>query len=171
MAEPSPSGGGGIRSTVHEKAASAYSLAQHSLDRVMPPSSRQRAYSTTSDFASARPILFSFLVAQLTLSFLPLLTFAVFALSTVAFSLGAAVVFSLFWIGVAFMVLVPTVLVTSSIAVLVWAWVVGSFLVARWLYAHSPIGVKGDVQVDAAGKQLKVSKDEKGLGGRVDGED
>lgn len=113
----------------------------------------------------------SFLVAQLALSFLPLLTFAVFALSTIAFSLGAALLFSLFWIGVAFMVLVPTVLVTSSIAVLVWAWVVGSFVVARWLYVHSPVGLRGDVQVDAAGRQLKVSKDEKGLGGKVDGGD
>lgn len=61
MAEPSPpssGGGGGIRSTVNEKAASAYSLAQHSLDHIVAPSSRQHVYSAVSEYASARPILF-----------------------------------------------------------------------------------------------------------------
>lgn len=56
MSEPSHNGG--IRSTVNEKAANAYSFAQHSLDRVVPPSSRHRAYNTASEYASARPYLF-----------------------------------------------------------------------------------------------------------------
>jgi hypothetical protein len=31
-------------------------------------------------------------------------------------------------------VLVPTLLVTASLGLLLWAWAVGSFVVARWLY-------------------------------------
>ncbi|KAH7141292.1 hypothetical protein B0J13DRAFT_556579 [Dactylonectria estremocensis] len=94
----------------------------------------------------------SFIVAQLLFSFLPVLLFVSFALSTVAFSLGAALVFALFWIGVAFMVLVPALLLTSSVAVLIWAWAVGSFLVARWLYNHVPTGAYEEKSVDVVKK-------------------
>ncbi|KAH6889769.1 hypothetical protein B0T10DRAFT_561352 [Thelonectria olida] len=131
----------GIAASANEKASTMYSYAQRSIDRVVSPSSRRQAYDVTSDFASERPILFSFLVGQLLFSFIPILLFATFSLSTVAFALGTALVFALFWIGVAFMVLVPTLLVTSSIAVLVWGWAVGSFIIARWLYNHTPFGV------------------------------
>ncbi|KAH7152841.1 hypothetical protein EDB81DRAFT_789839 [Dactylonectria macrodidyma] len=134
--------------SIGEKAGGLFSYAQSSLDRVVSPSTRQRAFDTTADFASVRPVLFSFIVTQLLFSFLPVLLFTSFALSTVAFSLGAALVFALFWIGVAFMVLVPALLVTSSVAVLIWAWAVGSFLVARWLYNHAPIGAYEDKSVE-----------------------
>jgi hypothetical protein len=119
-------------------------------------------YSSTD-----RPLQ-SFIVSQLLLSFLPLLLFTTFALSTVAFSLGAAVVFALFWISVAFMLLVPTLLVTSSIAVLVWGWAVGSFLVARWLYRHAPVAVQGDMSIDAAGRKVDLVKGENGLDASVE---
>ncbi|KAH8174408.1 promethin domain-containing protein [Sarocladium implicatum] len=160
---------GSVRASVADRAAGVYGFAQRSLDRVVPPSSRQRAYDGASEFAAERPILFSFIVSQFLLSFLPLLLFTTFALSTVAFSLGAAVVFALFWIGVAFMLLVPTLLVTSSIAVLVWGWAVGSFLVARWLYRHSPVGVQGDLRIDAAGRKVDVVKGENGVDASVEG--
>ncbi|KAH6994998.1 hypothetical protein EDB80DRAFT_815056 [Ilyonectria destructans] len=140
------------RNNVGDKASGLFSYAQSSLDRVVSPSSRQRAYDSTAEFASARPILFSFIVAQLLFSFLPVLLFATFSLSTVAFSLGAALVFALFWIGVAFMVLMPALLLTSSVAVLIWGWAVGSFLVARWLYNHAPIGNYEDKSVGVVKK-------------------
>ncbi|KAI1064736.1 hypothetical protein LB507_001396 [Fusarium sp. FIESC RH6] len=126
-----------------EKAASGFiNYARNSVDRVVPPSSRQKAYDNTMSFASSRPILFSFIVSQLLLSFLPLLIFVIFSLSTILFALGSAIIFALFWIGVALLVLVPSLLVTSSIAVFVWGWAVGSFVVARWLYNLSSVSVQ-----------------------------
>merc|ERR1712000_104822 len=142
---------GGIRAHVQDTASSAYNYASHSLDRVVPPSSRQRAYDNILAFAQAQ-----------------LLLFLTFTLLTVCFALGCAVVFSLFWIGVAFMLLVPTILVTGSIAVLVWGWAVGSFVVARWLYEHSPVKVRGDARMDAAGRGVEVKKDEDGIDGKVE---
>jgi hypothetical protein len=70
------------------------------------------------------------------------LIFLTFSLSTIVFVLGVAAVFALFWIGVALLILVPALVLTSSIAVLVWGWAVGSFVIARWLYMHSPVGVQ-----------------------------
>lgn len=50
---------------------------------------------------------------------------------------------------------------------LVWGWALGSFLVARWLYAHFPVGFTGGAQVDAGGKRINVVKDEHGVDGKV----
>jgi hypothetical protein len=66
------------------------------------------------------------------------------------------------------MLLVPTLLVTSSIAVLVWGWAIGSFLVARWLYNHSPVAVQGDMRIDTAGKSMGVVKDENGIDASIE---
>ncbi|KYK57118.1 hypothetical protein DCS_04125 [Drechmeria coniospora] len=147
------------------KAGAIYSLVQRSLDQVVKPSVRHRAYDSASTFASSRPILFSFAASQLALSFLPLLLFVFFAASTVAFALGTAIVFALFWISLAFLVLVPALLVTSSIAVFVWAWALGSFLVARWLYNHAPTAVKRDVHANHANGPAKPSIPVKNVAG------
>lgn len=159
---------GTVKDAVSTKASNAYSYAQRSLDRVVPPSSRQQAWDTGSAYASARPILFSFGVAQLLFSFLPLLAFITFAISTIVFALGVAVVFSLFWIGVALLALVPALLVTSCIGVLAWAWAVGSFVVARWIYTRLPVGVQSDTQVKVGSKQLNVVKDQNGINAKVE---
>ncbi|KAF5019094.1 hypothetical protein F66182_8907 [Fusarium sp. NRRL 66182] len=137
-----PSATNSYSETTRDNASGFIAYARNSVDRLVPPGSRQQFYDSTASFAASRPILFSFVVSQLLLSFLPLLVFLIFSLSTVVFALGSAVVFALFWIGVALLILVPTLLVTSSIAVLVWGWAVGSFVVARWLYSHSPLGVQ-----------------------------
>ncbi|QPG94124.1 hypothetical protein C2857_004870 [Epichloe festucae Fl1] len=159
-----------VTAVVEEKASDAYSRAQRSLDRLMPPSSRRRAYDDVSAFASARPVLFSFLVAQALFSSLPLFLFVAFSVSCVASALGAAIVFSLFWIGLALLALVPTLLLISSLAVLLWAWCVGSFFVARWFYTRAPFAVNAGVQVDAGGKQVSILKDEHGFDGSIKGE-
>ncbi|EQK99993.1 hypothetical protein G6O67_005060 [Ophiocordyceps sinensis] len=143
------------------------SLAQRSLDRLVDPSSRRRAYDSASSLAAARPILFSFAITQLLFSFLPLLLFVIFSASTVIFALGAAIFFALFWVGIALLLLVPALLVVSSIALLVWGWALGSFLIARWLYAHAPVSANRLVHVDAAGRHFDVVKNENGVDAKV----
>lgn len=76
----------------------------------------------------------SFLSAQLIFSFLPLLLFTIFGASTVAFAVGGAILFALFWIGLGLLVLIPTLFITASIGLLVWAWAAGSFVVVRAVY-------------------------------------
>lgn len=108
----------------------------------------------------------SFVATQLLFSFLPLLLFAAFAACTVVFALGAAIFFALFWIGIALLLLVPALLVASSIALLVWGWALGSFLIARWLYTHAPVAADGRVHVEAAGRHVDLVKNENGLDGK-----
>lgn len=67
------------------------------------------------------------------------ITFSIFTLSTLSLALGAALLFTLFWAGVALAFLVPALLGSLIAAGVVWAWLVGSFLVARWLYVRVPL--------------------------------
>lgn len=55
-------------------------------------------------------------------------------LGAVAVALFTAVIFSLFWIGVASIVLGSTLFVTFGLAALGWLWFVGTYLAANFVY-------------------------------------
>lgn len=49
---------GSASATVQQRASGAYSYAQRSIDRVIPPESRHQAYDAVAAFAADRPVLF-----------------------------------------------------------------------------------------------------------------
>ena len=61
-----------------------------------------------------------------------------------------------FWIGVALLILLPTLFITVSLAIAVWAWAVGSFLLARWVYSIIPLSAKGKAEVGYLNGNKKV---------------
>ncbi|TDZ54089.1 hypothetical protein CTRI78_v006517 [Colletotrichum trifolii] len=153
-----------LKTAAKDNAAGVYAYGQRQVNRVVSFDTRQKAYDNIYQFAQERPLFFAFLLAQVVFSSLPILVFSTFAISTVLFALGAAVIFALFWVGVALFILVPTLFFTCSIAILVWVWAAGSFLLAQWLYNMSPISAKGSVEVDTPnGQKLVVAKQEDGV--------
>ncbi|KAI1204580.1 uncharacterized protein F4807DRAFT_326949 [Annulohypoxylon truncatum] len=142
------------------KANELLAYGQRHVDRVVSPPTRQKAYDRVHDFATDKPILFSFVAFQFTLSLAPILLFAGFAMTTIAFSLISAVIFSLFWIGVATLFLVPTLFITFSIALLLWAWAAATFFAGRWAYERLPLGFDGDGKIVAnnSGKKIIFEK-------------
>ncbi|RDA85246.1 hypothetical protein CP532_2349 [Ophiocordyceps camponoti-leonardi (nom. inval.)] len=152
--EPSPKSNGlspRRRSSVEAAAEGAFNLVQSFLDSVVSPESRRRAYDYGSSVASSRPILFSLVVSQLVFFSLPLLLFVAFASATVAFAVGAAILFVLFWVAFALLLLLPALIVASSVALLAWAWALSSFFVVRWVFLLA-VATKHD----AAGGGVKV---------------
>ncbi|KAI1262215.1 hypothetical protein F5Y18DRAFT_398956 [Xylariaceae sp. FL1019] len=127
----------------------AYS--QRQVDRIVSPPTRQRAMESSQAFASERPVLAALIVTQASLAAFPILFFLGFALSTLTFATLSALAFTFFWVGLALLFLIPTLLVTSGLGLLVWLWVVGSYLTGRWAYNKLPVSVRGDVQVDGPG--------------------
>ncbi|KAG8159280.1 hypothetical protein KVR01_010941 [Diaporthe batatas] len=109
-------------------------LARRQADRVVSPDDRQKAYDSVLAFAQQQPLLFSFVVAQLLLSLIPILLFASFVLGTVALAISTAVIFCLFWVGVASILLGSTLFVTFGLAALGWLWLVGAYLAASFVY-------------------------------------
>ncbi|KAL7624804.1 hypothetical protein AAE478_004018 [Parahypoxylon ruwenzoriense] len=129
------------------KATELLAYSQRQVNRVVSPPTRQKAYNWVHDVATKRPILFSFVSFQLVLSIVPMFLFIGFATSTILFALISAVVFSLFWISIATLFLVPTVFVTFSIALLLWAWSASFFFAGRWVYRRLPFGIDGNTAV------------------------
>lgn len=62
------------------------------------------------------------------------------------------------------LVLVPTLFVTSGVAVLVWLWAAATFFTGRWVYGMIPAGVRGDMQhfKTTGGKQVIFQKERRG---------
>ncbi|KAK7740858.1 hypothetical protein SLS62_011003 [Diatrype stigma] len=80
----------------------------------------------------------SLIATQLFFATLPILCFATFTVSAAGAALAGALLFALFWTGVAlFVFLVPALLVASAAAALVWLWAISAFLVARWVYLRT----------------------------------
>ncbi|KAL1848491.1 hypothetical protein Daus18300_013592 [Diaporthe australafricana] len=119
---------------VYDYVSGTIDSARRQADRVVSPHDRQKAYDSVLSFAQEQPLLFSFIVAQLLLSLVPILLFASFVLGAVALALFTAVIFSLFWIGVASIVLGSTLFVTFGLAALGWLWFVGTYLAANFVY-------------------------------------
>ncbi len=97
--------------------------------------------------ATCTKVLQSFAGTQLVANSLPVATFLAFSGGVIAFSVTMAVLFSMFWISCALLVLLPVLFVTSSIGVMFWLWAVGSFVTARWLYRMVPVSVTGRGEV------------------------
>jgi hypothetical protein len=121
-------------SLLRSTAADLVDFAQRQVDRIAPKESRQKAYSRTKDFATARPLLFSFLVAQAVFSIMPVLFFLTFAFSVLFFAATASLLFSLFWTGIAVFVLVPILVMASSVALFTWAFGLATFSASRSAY-------------------------------------
>jgi len=102
---------------------------------------------------------------QFLLSFTPVALFLSFVLGALTLSLITALLFSLFWIGIALLVLVPTLFITVSLGIVVWIWAVSSFLVAKWVYNIVPVRVKGTTELGLPnGKNVVVDKSGDGYG-------
>ncbi|KAG9239775.1 hypothetical protein BJ875DRAFT_2878 [Amylocarpus encephaloides] len=103
------------------------------MDRVVKPETRRDVYNTLHDFANDRPVLASLLLALTLLSLTPLLLFTTFAISVLLFAFTFSVFFSVFWIGLASFLLVPTLLVCVGLGVCVWMWGLGTWILGMWV--------------------------------------
>jgi hypothetical protein len=66
--------------------------------------------------------------------------------------LVAALSFSLFWVGIALLVLMPTLCVTLSLGVVVWVWAAGIWVVGRFVWGV--IAGREKVEVDVDGVEI-----------------
>ncbi|KAK3328546.1 hypothetical protein B0T19DRAFT_194540 [Cercophora scortea] len=137
--------GTGFRLTMaaSNAAQGLYSFTHRQVDRLAPPDSRQKAYQQSREFASERPILSALIVIQVLFTLIPALLFITFIGSTAVFAAGTALLFTLFWTGVALALLAVTFLVTGSAGICVWAWAVVSYLAVHWTYSVLQQGFAG----------------------------
>jgi hypothetical protein len=155
-----------IYSDFHKHAFGLFTRVFGLVDRVIvSPETRSQFYSNVSVFANEQPLLFTFLLIQLLLSFTPIALFASFVLGTLLLSFLSAALFSLFWIGISLLILIPTLFITVSLGILIWIWAISSFMVAKWVYRIVPVNVRGGMQVEMPNeKEMTAKKTGEGYG-------
>jgi len=150
---------------IQDRTSQLFTRLQRLADRVVSPDTRNQVYTNISTFSREQPLLASFLLIQLILSFTPVALFASFAIGTILVSFITALLFSLFWIGAALLVLVPVLFITTSLGIAIWFWAVGTYIVSRWAYSLVPVSVRGGVEVDMPnGQKMVVKKSGEGYG-------
>ncbi|KAI1076686.1 hypothetical protein F5B20DRAFT_555181 [Whalleya microplaca] len=132
----------GVPSDTKARARSVIAYGQRQLNRVLSPTTRQKAYDSITSFAGERPLLFSFIALQLFLASTPLLLFTGFALCTTIFSLVCGIAFVLFWASIGLLFLLPTLFATLAVGTAVWAWGATTFIVGRWVYSKLPANAR-----------------------------
>lgn len=141
------------KSTAHDVLA----FGQRQVDRAVLPETRQRAYEGVSAFAQEKPILFSLIATQVLFASLPILCFATFVLSLAGLAFASALLFALFWTGIAlFVFLVPALLLASAVSALVWAWAISAFLVTRWAYQKTQTQTTASTTTPKTNKSVVV---------------
>lgn len=110
------------------------------LDRVFPPEKREALASRLQTFAQQRPRLAAFLATHAVLSGVPILLLILFTIATflgsvliaLIVAILAAVSFTCFSVGIALLIVVPTVFFTTSAACFLFFWgLIGYHLLRR----------------------------------------
>lgn len=129
-----------ILTTVQNLAGAVQGKAQNVLDGVFPPEKRAEVFAKLQAFAVNNPKLSAFLLTNFALTGLPLVMFAVFTLTVFVFSLVAALLvallvallFTAFMVGVALLVMLPTVFLTTMGASFLFLWGLGGYYIMKW---------------------------------------
>lgn len=119
------------------------------LDRWFPPEQRESLKNKLIKFATEKPQLASFLLANIALSSIPLGLFFVMTLSVGVFALVAgilvgvlgAALFIVFAAGTALIVLLPVLFFTTTAASFIWLWGIGTYYIVKWFNKEPVPGI------------------------------
>ncbi|ROV87969.1 hypothetical protein VMCG_10678 [Cytospora schulzeri] len=140
---------------VYDYVISTVESARCQANRIVSPDDRKKVYDSVNIFANDRPLLFSFILAQLLFALVPVLLFASIVLGTISLALFTAIASSLFWIGIFSLVLGSTLFITFALATLAWIWLVGAYVTGNFVYGL----VAGNREV--SGRDIKAKMEEK----------
>ncbi|KAF2404384.1 hypothetical protein EJ06DRAFT_526471 [Trichodelitschia bisporula] len=134
---------------------------------IVPPEKRAELMAEGQKFVINNPKLAFFLLSHISLSAVPIVLFILFSISvflvalvvSLVIALLATVLFTAFMVGVALLVLFPTVLAVSTAATFLFLWGVGGY----YLLKHFNLGESPAAQGEAIGDKLNEL-----AGGRLD---
>lgn len=129
------------------------------LDKWFPPEKREELKSKLSKFATEKPALAGFILSNLAISGLPLALFFVMTLTVFVFSLIVALLvgvlgallFTVFCVGVALIILLPTLFITTFAASFIFLWGVAAYYIVKW-FNEKPVPGLSDMGKDISEK-------------------
>lgn len=110
------------------------------LDKWFPPEKREELKNKIMKFATERPQLAAFLLSQIALSGIPLALFVLMSITVFVFALLVgiivgvlgAVLFTVFCLGLALIILLPTLFITTFAGVFVFLWGLAAYYIVKW---------------------------------------
>lgn len=156
---------GGLTGALQGGVANLLNAGQGYFDRWFPPEKREELKAKIAKFATEKPLLAAFLLSQLALSGGPLALFFIMSLTVLVFALLAGIIvgvvgallFTVFCVGVALLVLLPTLFITTFAACFIFLWGIGAYYIVKWFNQKDVPGIHTGA-VDGTKSQL-------GLGG------
>ncbi|TKX22212.1 hypothetical protein C1H76_5501 [Elsinoe australis] len=141
-----------ILSKVDGLGASIAAKGKGLLDSFFPPEKRAELLARIKAFVLKNPKISAFLLTNVALTGGPLALFAIFTITVIVFAvivalvvaLLAAVAFTLFAVGVALVILFPTVFFTTLTATFLFLWGLGGYYIFKWFNKTDAPGAKGD---------------------------
>ncbi|SMQ53332.1 unnamed protein product [Zymoseptoria tritici ST99CH_3D7] len=139
------SGTNGLLSSINSMASTVAAKGQALVDRIFPPEKRAAFLAQLQSFMLANPKLSAFLGMNLLLTGVPLGLFVLFSVSVFIFALVVAlilallgaVLFTLFCVGVALLIVLPTIMFTTFAATFLFLWGLGGYYILRWANGDS----------------------------------
>jgi hypothetical protein len=131
---------GGLTGVLQGGVANLLNAGQGYFDRWFPPNKREELKAKIAKFATERPQLAAFLLSQLALSGGPLALFFIMSLTVLVFALLAGIIvgvvgallFTVFCVGLALLVLLPTLFMTTFAACFIFLWGLGAYYIVKW---------------------------------------
>jgi hypothetical protein len=143
---------GGLTGVLQGGVANLLNAGQGYLDRWFPPAKREELKSKIAKFATEKPHLAAFLLSQLALSGGPLALFVVMSLTVLVFALLAGIIigvvgallFTVFCVGLALLILLPTLFMTTFAACFIFLWGIGAYYIVKWFNQKDVPGIHTD---------------------------
>jgi len=142
----------GLVSSLSGIVSSLGSKIQSVVNALLPPEKRAEWISRLQAFAVSNPKLAGFLLTNIALTGLPLLMFIIFTITVFVSSLLtallvgllAALLFTVFMVGIALLVILPTVFMTTMAAIFLFLWGLGGYYIVIWFNEDSSPAPEGD---------------------------
>ena len=166
---------GGLTGTLQGGVNNLLNTGSSILDRFFPPEKREELKAKISKFATERPQMAAFLLSQIALSGFPLALFVIMSITVLIFALVAgilvgvvgALLFTVTCVGIALIILLPTLFMTTFAGVFIFLWGLGAYYIVKWFNKKDVPGVHGDLK-DGMQKQMGLG-DMPGLDGKLPG--
>jgi len=141
----------GILDSVQGMASGLVGKSKGIIDSIIPPEKRAELLTKLQTFAITNPKLAGFLLANLALTGLPLAMFILFTITVFVFSLIvsllvgllAALLFTVFMVGMALLVILPTVFFITMAATFIFLWGLGGYYIVKWFNEDPKNAPKG----------------------------
>jgi hypothetical protein len=129
-----------VKSTVTDVFFSLTNRVKAAVNRILPPERRENLRQRLVLFATSHPVVATLLLSQVAFSGIPIILFVLLTVGVLVFSLVAALVvgilaallFTVFCVGFALLILLPTLFITTFTGVGVWLWGWGAYHIVKW---------------------------------------